>query len=293
MTIFYPDVSSGQTGVSFSGAPIAMVKATEGTGYTNPDYNAAKTRAKNAGAYFCAYHFLQEGNGAAQAVHAHSVVGSTPLMLDVETENLHGVTSNPSVTDVVDFVNQYRALGGISYLLYLPRWYWGDLGSPSLAPLIELGLLLVSSNYTSYSDSGPGWAPYGGMTPVIWQYTDSGTLNGVKPVDFNAYQGTLADFETQVTTGGPVNLGIQPMLREGDTGTAVKTLQTRLDAWGATLATDGDFGPLTLAAVKAFQAAHHLSVDGIVGPLTWAALDATPPAPPAPPPAPPTPPAGS
>ena len=159
MTIFYPDVSSGQTGVSFSGAPIAMVKATEGTGYTNPDYNAAKTRAKNAGAYFCAYHFLQEGNGAAQAVHAHSVVGSTPLMLDVETENLHGVTSNPSVTDVVDFVNQYRALGGISYLLYLPRWYWGDLGSPSLAPLIELGLLLVSSNYTSYSDSGPGWAP--------------------------------------------------------------------------------------------------------------------------------------
>ena len=158
--------------------------------------------------------------------------------------------------------------------------------------------MLVSSNYTHYSDSGPGWAPYGGMTPVIWQYTDSGTLNGVEPVDFNAYRGTVADFESQVTTGALA--GTQPMLREGDTGTAVKTLQTRLNAWGATLATDGDFGPLTLAAVKAFQAAHHLSVDGIVGPLTWAALDATPPAPPtppaappAPPPAPPAPPAGS
>ena len=51
MTIFYPDVSSFQTGVSFSGAPIAMVKATEGTDYTNPDYSPAKIRAKDAGAF--------------------------------------------------------------------------------------------------------------------------------------------------------------------------------------------------------------------------------------------------
>jgi GH25 family lysozyme M1 (1,4-beta-N-acetylmuramidase) len=90
MTIFYPDVSSFQAGVSFSGAPIAMVKATEGTDYTNPDYGPAKIRAKDAGAFFCAYHFLQEGNGAAQADHAFSVAGSTPLMLDVETETLNG-----------------------------------------------------------------------------------------------------------------------------------------------------------------------------------------------------------
>ena len=73
MTIFYPDVSSFQAGVSFSGAPIAMVKATEGTDYTNTDYSPAKIRAKDAGAFFCAYHFLREGNGAAQADHAFSV----------------------------------------------------------------------------------------------------------------------------------------------------------------------------------------------------------------------------
>jgi peptidoglycan hydrolase-like protein with peptidoglycan-binding domain len=274
MTIFYPDVSSFQAGVSFSGVPIAMVKATEGTGYTNPDYSPAKIRAKDAGAFFCAYHFLQQGNGAAQADHAFSVADSTPLMLDVETETLNGVTSTPSVTDVVDFVSQYRALGGVLYLLYLPRWYWADLGSPSLAPLIELGLLLVSSDYTSYSDSGPGWDSYGGMTPVIWQYTDTATLNGVVGVDFNAYQGTVADFESQVTTGALP--GTNPTLQEGDTGPAVETLQTRLNAWGATLAVNGDFGPDTLAAVKAFQAGHALSVDGIVGPLTWAALNESP-----------------
>ncbi len=275
MTIFYPDVYSAQAGVSFSGVPIAMVKATEGRGYTNPDYSAAKARARNAGAYFCAYHFLQEGNGAGQADHAHSVVGSTPLMVDVEKEILpHGVTYNPSVTDAVDFVTRYRALGGVIYLLYLPKWYWQSLGSPSLAPLIELGLLLVSSNYTSYSNSGPGWDSYGGMVPVIWQYTSSATLHGFRPVDYHAYKGTVADFESQVTTGALP--GTNPLLREGDTGVAVKTLQTRLNAWGATVTANGGFGPLTLAAVKAFQTAHHLFVDGVVGPITWAALNKSP-----------------
>jgi peptidoglycan hydrolase-like protein with peptidoglycan-binding domain len=294
MTIFYPDVSSYQTGISFAGCVIAMVKSTESTNYTNPDFAAAKTRAAHAGAYFCAYHFLHAGNGAGQAQHAFSVVGrGVPVMIDFEPAyNPNGtIASAPRVSDAVDFINEYRSLGGTVYLLYLPHWYWqGNLGSPSLTSVIDLGMLLVSSDYTGYSDTGPGWAAYGGMTPVVWQYTSTATLNGVVNVDMNAYKGTLADFQAQVTTGaqsqGGSGGGSEPTLVEGDTGAAVTTLQTRLNVWGAKLTVDGDFGPATLAAVKAFQGAHHLTVDGVVGPQTWAALLANPPTTPQPYPAP-------
>jgi peptidoglycan hydrolase-like protein with peptidoglycan-binding domain len=112
------------------------------------------------------------------------------------------------------------------------------------------------------------------MTPLIWQYTSTATLNGVSNVDMNAYQGTLADFQAQVSTGAQT--GANPTLTEGDTGPAVQTLQTRLNVWGATLTVDGNFGPATLAAVKAFQAAQKLTVDGIVGPQTWSALNLNP-----------------
>jgi GH25 family lysozyme M1 (1,4-beta-N-acetylmuramidase) len=287
MTIFYPDVSSYQTGISFAGSVIAMVKATENNDYTNPDYAAAKVRAAKAGAYFCAYHFLHGGNGAGQASYAHGVVGGeVPLMIDFEpTYNSNGtIASAPQISDAVEFINKYRSLGGTVYLLYLPHWYWaGNLGQASLAPLIDLGMLLVSSDYTGYSNTGPGWAPYGGMTPVIWQYTSTATLNGVKNVDMNAYRNTLADFKAQVTTGALA--GSDPTLVEGDTGPAVKTLQTRLNVWGAHLTVDGNFGALTLDAVKAFQTAHKLTVDGIVGPQTWAALNQNPGPPPYPAPA--------
>jgi peptidoglycan hydrolase-like protein with peptidoglycan-binding domain len=53
-------------------------------------------------------------------------------------------------------------------------------------------------------------------------------------------------------------------------------LQRELNAKeGAGLAVDGQFGPLTEAAVKTWQR-NHISVakyvDGIVGPLTWHSL---------------------
>jgi peptidoglycan hydrolase-like protein with peptidoglycan-binding domain len=63
-----------------------------------------------------------------------------------------------------------------------------------------------------------------------------------------------------------------PLVQKPDTGENVRTVQYLLDAHGASLATDGIFGPLTDAAVKSFQSANGLAADGIVGPLTWPKL---------------------
>lgn len=64
----------------------------------------------------------------------------------------------------------------------------------------------------------------------------------------------------------------EPTLEFGSTGSAVKLLQNILDRDGAHLAVDGIFGPLTQAAVEAFQRAHHLPADGVVGQSTWRVL---------------------
>lgn len=64
-------------------------------------------------------------------------------------------------------------------------------------------------------------------------------------------------------------------LRKGMSSDAVKQLQERLRAEGFfTYATStGYFGPITFAAVQAYQTAHKLPSTGFVGPLTIAELN--------------------
>jgi peptidoglycan hydrolase-like protein with peptidoglycan-binding domain len=68
---------------------------------------------------------------------------------------------------------------------------------------------------------------------------------------------------------------IHPTVRQGSRGPAVEELQQKLNADGAAppLVADGIFGPMTRAAVVAFQQKYGLSPDGIVGPLTWGKID--------------------
>ncbi|MEL7060992.1 MAG: peptidoglycan-binding protein [Acidobacteriota bacterium] len=64
------------------------------------------------------------------------------------------------------------------------------------------------------------------------------------------------------------------VLRRGSTGEAVRVLQRRLEDRNFPPGLiDGDFGPATEAAVRAFQASEGLLVDGVVGRFTLAALD--------------------
>ncbi|HMG21684.1 MAG TPA: peptidoglycan-binding protein, partial [Kofleriaceae bacterium] len=83
------------------------------------------------------------------------------------------------------------------------------------------------------------------------------------------------------TGGGAVQRRVEnrpathPVLHQGSRGPDVNHLQTRLNQDGAAppLVVDSWFGPLTAAAVIAFQGRHGLEADGKVGLRTWGALD--------------------
>jgi peptidoglycan hydrolase-like protein with peptidoglycan-binding domain len=63
-----------------------------------------------------------------------------------------------------------------------------------------------------------------------------------------------------------------PLEQEGSKGEDVKTVQYLVTVQGHPTGADGLFGPLTKAAVEAFQSSRGLGVDGIVGPQTWPQL---------------------
>lgn len=60
--------------------------------------------------------------------------------------------------------------------------------------------------------------------------------------------------------------------RVGDQGSDVAEIQEQLSSLGYDVTADGDFGPATVEAVKAFQADNGLEADGLVGSDTYAAL---------------------
>lgn len=66
-----------------------------------------------------------------------------------------------------------------------------------------------------------------------------------------------------------------PIVRRGEHGHPVRTLQHLLRARGQHVDVDGIFGPMTQSAVRSFQQAEHLAVDGVVGPNTWSELIVT------------------
>lgn len=89
--------------------------------------------------------------------------------------------------------------------------------------------------------------------------------------DMETFRATVQSFMDGTGTARPMIPAEDPVgrptLRRPATGELVRELQAKLK-----VEVDGDFGPITEAAVRAFQRQHNLVPDGIVGPKTWEAL---------------------
>lgn len=133
-------------------------------------------------------------------------------------------------------------------------------------------------------------AAYQSSEPVtphrLWQFTSSFDVPGVGPADCSVFHGDIDQLAALAWQGTkPPPPPVHPpapqwpaglVLREGDSGAAVRVLQTALADSGIRgvrgITVDSVFGMQTLTSLRNFQAAKGLAVDGIAGNATRAAL---------------------
>jgi hypothetical protein len=163
----------------------------EGSYYEDPYWPAVQQWCQDNDLPVIGYHYVTTDDAAAQARTFTGNNGGPVAMLDWEA-------NGGDLANLIAVVDGFNTAGITVQLGYYPHWYWQQQGGGTLA---GLAIYLVSSGYpdgggyasTIYANSGAntgtGWAPYGGATPVAWQFTDQARIVG-QTVDCNAYQGT-------------------------------------------------------------------------------------------------------
>jgi len=191
------------------GIEFVFLKATEGATFVDSEFAANLAEARAAGQLVAAYHYVRSNAGAsAQVAHIQKVIPtSVPVIPDVEANSgAIGLTR--------DLVDRLRAAGYTVPLLYLPRWYWTQIGSPSLAGLPPLWSSRYPDNTIgTISDEWADvpatyWTGYGGLDVAVLQFTSSAAIAGHQPLDANAYRGTRAQLAALL--GGGVEDDMTP-----------------------------------------------------------------------------------
>lgn len=113
--------------------------------------------------------------------------------------------------------------------------------------------------------------------PTIANEVNKLLKSGATSYTWNSATASSGIATTTTSTDSNSNPESKGYLTKGDTGSAVKTMQTMLIACGygcGSSGTDGSFGSDTLTALKAFQKANNLEVDGFYGSKSKTALTA-------------------
>jgi lysozyme len=167
-----------------AGLDFAIVKATEGDGYTDPRYHAHAADVRRAGKVLAAYHFgRSEASGAAQAAHFLSVVGSDTKLVALDIEG----ASAPSDAQAREFIAACRKAGKRTGV------YHSLSGFP-------LGLGQDFNWVADWRGQGAPSIPW-----AFWQTTSSGAVAGYAGrLDLDLYSGDLASLHALAGISAPV-----------------------------------------------------------------------------------------
>lgn len=169
------DISHYQGTVDFSsayssGARFVIIKATEGTTYTDPEFSSHYTDATDAGFIRGGYHFAHPdtSSGASQANFFVENGGgwsgdgiTLPGMLDIEygaSSECYGLSASSMVSWISDFVDTYQSLTGRYPMIYTTNDWWTTCTGNSQA--FSANCPLVLARYSSSVGTIPGGWPY-------------------------------------------------------------------------------------------------------------------------------------
>lgn len=183
------------TSVAASGQKFAFVKATEGTGYTNPHYAADSVKAQQAGIVPGSYHYARPGwnDARSEARFYASVIAtgpqpSLPPVLDLEESQ--GLSPQQLQNWVREWIDEIKIQTGRDPIIYTYYSFWKQ----------QMGNTTEFSEYplwlAYYNDSLPADIPGGWDTVTFWQYSSTGNVDGIRAdVDMNEYYGDDAQLQ--------------------------------------------------------------------------------------------------
>ena len=207
-TLLGCDLSHYQGSVDFAklkaaGVEFVIIKATEGSTIVDATFSQFWAAAKAAGIPRSAYHFFRPKSDLQGQIDnfvntvGQLQAGDLPPVIDVEVpDDWTQLTVAQRDAMVESWLVAVEAKLGVRPIIYINNPVAiTTMGSPAYFK----NYLLWIAHYTSHpAPSIP--APW--TTWTIWQYTETGTIDGVSgQVDLNRFNGSLADLQRLQISG--------------------------------------------------------------------------------------------
>jgi LysM repeat protein/GH25 family lysozyme M1 (1,4-beta-N-acetylmuramidase) len=228
------DISQHQNGINLSatGAQFAIIKASEGVGFTDPAFLANLNEGRRAGIPLGFYHFARpwatpDNTARAEAESFVSVIKpflgpDDVVILDWEADRIEDTAWAAEFQRIVAELTEKRPW------IYMNR---------NAATTLNWGAAKTAWPLwgAAYPSNSPqGWGPvnhvpdFGGWNLVAWQYSQSGKLAGHGgSVDLNVFYGTAENWRALaaggtykppvIATAPPVTTVSQCVVESGDT----------------------------------------------------------------------------
>lgn len=270
MTMQGIDCASYQAGIDPSVVPcdFVIVKSTQGTTYTNPDFKRLAEATLAAGKALGIYHYASGGNATAEANHmldvAGGYIGDAIFCLDWEGIQNSAFGSGRDSAWIDEFCGVIENRVGSDCLVYLSKSVMGHAA----------GHKLWVAQYANMDNTGYQEHPWneGAYDCTIRQYTSTGRLDGWGGgLDLNKAYMTRDEWNAWAACiGAPAS---KPNERPSVANAGIAEVQL----WAGCTA-DGIYGPITKQHLVGMlqhelnvQFGAGLSEDGIWGPRTRAA----------------------